>query len=152
VDIAIGRAHPDELSAVLALLAEASLPTEEVAEHFADFLVARAEGKVVGSVGIERYGPSALLRSLAVVPEYRGHGLGTALTERALDDARQQGVQRVFLLTTTAADFFPGFGFKRIHREEADSAVQDSMEFRTACCASAVCMRLDLTRGSPAAG
>jgi amino-acid N-acetyltransferase len=144
VDVAIGRAHSDELSAVLELLAEASLPAEGVAEHFPDFLVARADGQVVGSVGIERYGPSALLRSLAVAPAHRGRGLGRALTERALDAARLLGVRRVFLLTTTAADFFPRFGFKRIHREEVDRAVQDSVEFRTACCASAVCMRLDL--------
>jgi N-acetylglutamate synthase-like GNAT family acetyltransferase len=143
VDVVIGRAHPDELSAVLALLAEASLPAEGVAEHFDDFLVARAEGKVVGSVGIERYGPSALLRSLAVAPAHRGRGLGRALTERALDGARLRGVRRVFLLTTTAADFFAGSGFKRIPGEEADSAVRASVEFRTACCASAVCMRLD---------
>jgi N-acetylglutamate synthase-like GNAT family acetyltransferase/precorrin-6B methylase 2 len=140
----ITRARREDLSAVLALLAKASLPTEGVAEHFERFLVARADGRVVGSVGIERYGSSALLRSLAVAPEHRGQGLGKDLTERAIQEARTEGVERIFLLTETAAGFFSKFGFKRIAREEADAAVQDSVEFRTACCRSAVCMRLDL--------
>lgn len=144
VDVEIIKAEPKDLNTVLALLADASLPKEGVAEHFQDFLVARAKGQVVGSVGMERYGQSALLRSLAVAPQYRGRGLGRALTRRLLEQAREQGVKRVFLLTTTAPDFFPKFGFRRIPREGADTEVKDSVEFRTACCQSAVCMRLDL--------
>lgn len=142
--IAITKAKPDELNAVLTLLADASLPPDGVAEHFEHFLVARAEDRVVGAVGMEHYGQSALLRSLAVAAEYQGQGLGRALTERLLQEARGRGVKRVFLLTETAADFFPRFGFKRIAREEADAEVQRSVEFRTACCQSAACMRLDL--------
>lgn len=55
-----------------------------------------------------------------------------------------RGVKRVFLLTDTAAEFFPEFGFRRIPREEADAEVKRSLEFHTACCQSAICMRLDL--------
>lgn len=140
----ISKARPEDVDAVLALLSQASLPTEGVAEHFAHFLVARAGGKVVGAVGLEFYGASALLRSLVVAPEYRGHGLGKTLTERILATAGTHGVRNVFLLTATAGGFFPKFGFKRIAREEADPAVQESVEFRVACCRSEVCMRLDL--------
>ena len=142
--IAIAKAKPDELNAVLTLLADTSLPRDGVAEHFEHFLVALAEGRVVGAVGMEHYDQSALLRSLAVAAEYRGQGLGQALTERILQEARGWGIQRVFLLTETAADFFPRFGFKPIPREAADPAVQGSVEFRTTCCQSAACMRLDL--------
>lgn len=144
MDVHITNASPEDLAAVLVLLADASLPQVGVAEHFHNFLVAREGGRVVGAVGLERYGPSALFRSLVVVPEYRGRGLGRSLTERMLDEARKAGVKRLFLLTDTAAEFFPKFGFRRIAREEADPEVQDSVEFRTACCQSAVCMRLDL--------
>jgi amino-acid N-acetyltransferase len=140
----ISRADPEDLGAVLTLLTKAFLPREGVAEHFRHFLVARANGGVVGSLGMERYGPSALLRSLAVAPEYRGQGLGRALTERLLEEAREQGVKRVFLLTETAAGYFPRFAFKPIASEDADVEVQRSVEFRTACCRSAICMRLDL--------
>jgi len=140
----IVKAQPDDLTAVLALLAEASLPREGVAEHFAHFLVARAGSEVVGSVGMEPYGSSALLRSLVVAEEYRKRGLGRALAERLLREAGARGVKRVFLLTETASDFFAALGFRRIGRDQADPAVQGSVEFGPVCCQSAVCMRLDL--------
>jgi amino-acid N-acetyltransferase len=100
----------------------------------------------VGVVGLEYYGASALLRSLAVAPEARGRGLARALTAQALAAAREQGITQIFLLTETAAAFFPQFGFTRIAREETDAAVQDSVEFRLARCHSAVCMRCTLAQ------
>jgi amino-acid N-acetyltransferase len=143
-DVEITSTSPEDLNAVLILLADATLPQEGVREHFPHFLVARVDGRVIGAVGIERYGVSALLRSLAVAPEYRGQGLGRALVERLLQEAQEQGVKRIFLLTETAPEFFPKFGFRRVAREDTDIAVQQSAEFRTACCQSAVCMCLNL--------
>ena len=76
MEVEITKASPEDLGVVLDLLAGASLPKEGVAEHFQHFLVARAEGSVVGAVGMEPYGESALLRSLVVAPARRGCGLG----------------------------------------------------------------------------
>lgn len=78
----ITNACPEDLHAVLTLLAETPLPRDGVSDHFQHFLV--------------------------------------------------------------APEFFPRFGFRRIAREEADSTVRGSTEFRTACGESAVCMSLDL--------
>lgn len=144
MEVELASARPEDLDAVLALLTDASLPRDGAAEHFENFLVTRAGSRVIGAVGMERYGPNALLRSLVVAPSHRGQGLGRALTERLLQEASKQGVKQVFLLTVTAPGFFPRFGFKRIAREEADAGVKQSVEFRAACCQSAVCMRLDL--------
>jgi amino-acid N-acetyltransferase len=143
-DAGIVRARPRDLEPVLALLGQASLPGAGVAEHFENFLVAREDERIVGAVGWERDGQSALLRSLVVAPAHRRWGLGQALTERLLEEARAQGVRRVFLLTETAAGFFPRFGFKPLRRDEADPTVRRSVEFTTACPDSAVCLRLDL--------
>jgi amino-acid N-acetyltransferase len=142
--VEITNAKPEDLNAVLTLLAAVSLPQEGVLEHFQHFLVAQEGGKLIGAAGMEHYGSSALLRSLAVDPAYQGHGLGRALTERILQAAKEQGLTQILLLTETAPEFFPKFGFRRIAREETDAAVQQSVEFRTACCQSAVCMRLTL--------
>jgi amino-acid N-acetyltransferase len=142
--IEIRNGKPEDLNAVLTLLAAVSLPGEGVLEHFQHFLVAHEDGKLIGAIGMEPYGLSALLRSLAVAPEYQGQGLGRALVERLLHQAREQGVKQIFLLTETALEFFPKFGFTCIAREETDAAVQQSVEFRTACCQSAGCMRLPL--------
>lgn len=142
--VELGPARPEDLAEVLGLLGRAGLPPDGVAGHVTGFLVARAAGRLVGVVGLELYGASALLRSLAVAPEWQGRGLGTTLARRALEAARARGVERVFLLTTTAADFFRRLGFRPVGREEVDPAVRGSAEFAAACCQTAVVMRLDL--------
>lgn len=141
---ALTRARREDLAVVLALLELSGLPVEGVAEHLDAFWVARADGALVGCVGLEQYGESALLRSLAVAPSWRKQGLGRALTGRVLDDARQRRLKRVFLLTETAAGFFAEAGFERIARGDADAAVQESVEFTAVCPVTAVCMRLAL--------
>jgi amino-acid N-acetyltransferase len=50
----------------------------------------------------------------------------------------------VYLLTTTAESYFPKFGFVQTTREVVPTAVQQSVEFRSACPASAVVMRKTL--------
>jgi amino-acid N-acetyltransferase len=146
-DASIAPARPELLADALDLLAEAELPLDGVAERFSEFLVARAGGRLVGVVGLEVYGDSALLRSLAVRADHRGRGLGQALTRAALRQARVRGVRRVYLLTETAAPFFERFGFGVIRREAADPAVQESVEFRSACPQSATCLALELSTG-----
>lgn len=106
-------------------------------------LVARdpARARVVGTAALEFYSDGALLRSVAVDVAFQGQRLGHALTEAALQLAEAHGAKAVFLLTNTAPDFFPKFGFERIARAEVPASVQESVEFRSACCASAVVMR-----------
>ena len=61
--------------------------------------------------------------------------------------AREHGVENVFLLTTTAEGFFPKFGFALIQRNDVPRSVQSSVEFHSACPASAVVMRKVLAGG-----
>jgi len=102
--------------------------------------VAQAEGRLVGVVGLELYGQSALLRSAAVEESWRGSGVGRLLVERALDLARGRGIEDVYLLTTTAENYFPKFGFVCVRRDEVAQGVRSSVEFQTACPASATVM------------
>jgi amino-acid N-acetyltransferase len=141
--VTVVAAVPADLDRVLALLVAAALPTAGVAEHFGRFLVARADGDVAGCVGLELYGTSGLLRSLAVSPSHRGRGLGRDLAGRALADAQRCGVGHLFLLTETAADFFTRLGFRRVTRAEAEKFVGESVELRSACPHACACMRLD---------
>lgn len=142
---AITEAGAGDLDAVLALLSRVNLPTEGVAEHFGHFFVARDGGELIGCVGMECYGESALLRSLAVAPEAQRGGLGRELTARLLAEARARGVREVVLLTTTAADFFTRhFDFTPAERSEFDDAFAASPEWRLPRCSSAACLRLRL--------
>jgi amino-acid N-acetyltransferase len=136
----ISAAAPPDLPAVLDLLERSQLPSAGLADHVASTLVARDGVRIVGTVALELYGQAALLRSVAVAAERRGQGLGQALTRAALELARQRGVRTVYLLTETAAAFFPRFGFRPIPRPEVDPAVLGSAEFTTACSVSALVM------------
>jgi amino-acid N-acetyltransferase len=142
--VILRRARPEDLGAVERLLRDAELPLAGVAEHLGGFRVAVSAGGVVGAVGIERYDPFGLLRSAVVERESRGRGLGTLLTTRALEDARTLGLRAVYLLTTTAADYFTRFGFRRIPRAEVAPELWKSAELQGACPETAILMVLDL--------
>ncbi len=133
-----------ELHALFDLLQQSGLPLDGLHDHLATTLVAREDGQVLGSVALELYGDAALLRSVAVVAERRGSGLGQCLTQEALAFARSQGVRTLYLLTETAASFFSRFGFRPVARDAVLPTVQRSVEFTTACPASALVMVLDL--------
>ena len=140
----IRTATVTDVADVLHLLEGNGLPVMGVSDHVDTLLVAHDEGRVIGSAGLELYGDSALLRSVVVDRLARGSGVGQRLTVAALDLARQHGIGDVFLLTTTAEKFFPRFGFERTNREEVPDAVRNSVEFTSACPASAVVMRKHL--------
>ena len=135
-----GRDVPD----ILALLSRSDLPADGLADHVATTFVAERHDKIVGCAAVEVYGPAGLLRSVAVDAAWRGEGLGRQLTAAALDLARRRGVKSIYLLTTTAGDFFPRFGFARIERSAMDPALAPSAELRGACPDSALTMRADL--------
>jgi amino-acid N-acetyltransferase len=149
--VIIDSARDAELPAVLALLKQAGLPPDGLSDHLSTTLVARDASSIVGSAALELYGDAALLRSVAVDQRLRGQGLGQQLTHAALDLARQHGVDTVYLLTETATDFFPRFGFQPTTRSAVAPAVQPSVEFTSACPASAAVLALDLHAPSPAA-
>lgn len=138
--IEIGELAPGEEPALLSLLSRCGLPVAGVEERLGDALVARREGSVVGSAVLELYREGALLRSVAVDERFRGSGLGTRLCEKALELARLRGSTRVFLLTESAGEFFTRFGFRPIERERVPVSVRGSVEFTSACPASAVVM------------
>jgi amino-acid N-acetyltransferase len=149
--VIIDSACDAELPAVLALLEQAGLPPDGLSDYMATTLVAREMNRIIGSAALELYGDAALLRSVAVDQHLRGLGLGQQLTLAALDLARQHGVATVYLLTETATDFFPRFGFRPIARSAVAPAVQQSVEFTSACPASAAVLALDLHAPSPTA-
>lgn len=137
--VVIREATPRDQEAIRALLSAADLPLDGVAET--QFTVAVHEGRVVGSAGLEIHGDSALLRSVAVDPAWRGRGVGEALVRSALDAASACKLDPVVLLTTTAPSWFPRFGFERIERGDVPPSLLTSVEFTKACPASATVMR-----------
>ena len=139
-DVVLRPARPEDYAAVQALLESAALPTAGVDGWFDRFVIAESAGRIVGVAGLEVYGADGLLRSVAVADDWRGRGLGDALTTMILQAAARDGIKDVYLLTTTAAEYFPRHGFRRIDRESASDAVKSSLEFSELCPASSVVM------------
>ena len=144
---AIRVAAPGDYAGVVRLLEAADLPTAGLKRSLPDFLVAEESGRVVGAVGLEIYGDCALLRSAVVAAGKRGSGLGRDLVESLLKRAGTRGVREIYLLTTTAENFFPRFGFARISRDVVAAPVRASQEFRGACPDSAIAMRKVMESG-----
>jgi amino-acid N-acetyltransferase len=74
-------------------------------------------GRVLGCGALHIYWENlAEIRALAVTPEVTHRGIGTALVEELLNEARELGVEQVFLFTY-APKFFGRFGFIQVeHR------------------------------------
>lgn len=145
VDASIHPATSDDRTAIVALLEAAGLPHDLPKEILPEFRVLRVEGSVRGVVGLEPVGQTALLRSLAVDPAVQGQGYGTALVREAEAHAREQGLDVLYLLTTTAAGFFAELGYKPAARAEVPSAIAQTDEFARLCPDTATCMQKSLT-------
>lgn len=129
-----------DLPAIESLLTASHLPLAGIVDTIPGFVVAESNGRIVGTAAIEVCCENALLRSVAVAPEWRSRGLGRALVTRVIADAEARGIRALYLLTTTAEHYFPSFGFQQVTRDAVPSDVQETEEFRGACPASAIVM------------
>jgi len=141
LQLSIRRGQSTDMPAVLALLQGAGLPTADLTSaRELTMWVLEARDSLLGVIALERFGTDALLRSLAVAPEYRKHGLGHELVARLEQDAQANGVAQLVLLTETAEPFFRSLGYDIIDRRCVSEELKQSAEFRSLCPVSAVCM------------
>jgi len=128
----------DDFPAIASLLLVSGLPLDGLSADRPFAVVAVSADRLIGCADVERYGSSALLRSVAVDPTVRGSGIGRRLVEAALSNPAD--LTQVYLLTETAGGFFGRLGFRRTSRSRVPPAVRASVEFTTACPASAIAM------------
>jgi amino-acid N-acetyltransferase len=128
------------------LVEESGLPVSGVGLGVGRFDVAEETGRIVGTIGLERYGRVGLLRSAAVAADFRGRGVGQLLVEHAMESAGADGIERLYLLTTTAAPYFSRLGFIRIPRSTVPPEIRESDEFAALCPETATVMMKELSR------
>jgi TrmH family RNA methyltransferase len=135
----------EDLPVVEALLEGSGLPKEGVRDLAgAGLTVAEAPDGLLGCAALEVHGLHGLLRSVAVHPVRRGHGVGEALVLDRVRAARELRLEAIWLLTTGAADWFARFGFGRVERDAVPPEIRASWEFSVHCPAEAIVMSLPL--------
>ena len=83
-------------------------------EDIQDFWVADDGDRVVGCGALHPlWEDLAEIRTVAVDPSVRGHGVGRMIVERLIATVRELGIARVFVLTFER-EFFAAFGFREI--------------------------------------
>jgi amino-acid N-acetyltransferase len=137
----VRRIRAVDLAAAEALLISTRLPTEELILHIDNVFAAWDGAAMVGVVGLEDHGGLGLLRSLAVAESHRRKGLARLLCDTVLARAATLGLPEIWLLTTTAEDWFLRAGFERVDRDHAPPCVRTHRQFTGLCPASAVLMR-----------
>ena len=108
------------------------------------YVVAEAGGQIVAYAGLMCIEPIADVQTIAVVPEFEGKGIGSAILTELIEEARRRGAWEVLLEVRAdnprAQALYTRFGFEQIHvrrryyRDGADALI----------------MRLTLTEGTPA--
>lgn len=139
--LTLRRTDDTALSYVESLLEENGLPSADVRTNPGRFYVGYDGGDRVGIGGVEIYGTDGLLRSVVVERSERGNGFGAAMCEALEAKARADGVETLYLLTTTALEFFATRGYAEIERSDAPATIRQTTEFEDLCPATAACMK-----------
>lgn len=137
----IEPAQPTDQAAIVALLEQGHLLTEDLPIGLPDFVIAKEEGQPIGVAGLQRFGSVGLLRSIAVDPRYQGKQIAAQLVTRLLETAQRSSLQEVYLITNTADRYFERYGFQPINRQEVPAAIQQTQQFSDLCPSSAIVMK-----------
>ena len=133
-------ANGDLKQAVITLLKENNLPVIDL--DFGKYLFALLHNDtIVGTGGLEFFGDCALLRSVSVKKDLHGKGLGKLIITELEKISGKKGINCLYLLTTTAKDFFIRVGYEEIERESVPLSIKNTSEFSSLCPSSATVMR-----------
>jgi len=90
----------------------------ELYGNLRDLFVYEDDGSLLGCCALHvDWQDLAELKSLAVDESRKGKGIGRALVEAVLKEAKELKINKVFVLTYVP-EFFKKYGFKKISREE----------------------------------
>ena len=123
------------------LLAECGLPSEDLDDGSdVRFIASGPVSEPIAIAGLELYLPYGLLRSVAVSAAARGTGVGKMLVGEIEGLARLRRLNALYLLTTTAPDFFCRLGYSEVNRGTVPEEIKRSSEFASVCPDDAIVM------------
>jgi N-acetylglutamate synthase-like GNAT family acetyltransferase len=122
----IRAATQNDFAALDTILEASGLSAHAILEPNTSYWIAENDSLAVGCIGLEWGTRAALLRSAAVLPEHRKHGLGTQLLKTALNGARAEHKSFVYLFSTDAGEYWTRQGFDEVPVPELVEALPDA--------------------------
>lgn len=102
-------------------------PLVTLYEDVQEFWVAERDGTILGCGALHvLWEDLGEIRTLAVHPDARGQGVGGALVCALIEQARQLGLRRIFVLTFEEG-FFARYGFRTIEGTPVSPEVYEEM-------------------------
>ncbi|NOY73762.1 MAG: GNAT family N-acetyltransferase [Gammaproteobacteria bacterium] len=129
-----------DLNEVKKILIANGLPSVDFGEHFDNAVVVEEKGEIIGLGGLEICGDIGLVRSIVVIPRYRGKGIAKNIYRLIEDKASHLGINVLYLLTESATEYFKKLGFTVQRRTETPIAVMETKQFKALCPSSATVM------------
>ncbi len=126
---------------IITKLKDNKLPTEDIKLKIDNIYLIEDGGKRIGIAGLEILGRYGLVRSIVVDQEFRNKGYGKSIIEALIKLARLKKLKELYLLTTSAEEFFSKIDFEKIDRDQVPEEIKSSDEFNSLCPVSAVCMK-----------
>jgi amino-acid N-acetyltransferase len=129
-EVVVRRARTPDVRAIRSLVEPMTttrrIVTKDAVAYYEavhEFRVVEVDREVVGCGALHvMWEDLAEVRTVAVRPDLKGHGLGSAVLAELLQDARDLGVSRVFCLTFETS-FFGRHGFQRIDGQAVEPDV-----------------------------
>jgi amino-acid N-acetyltransferase len=132
---------PSDYDALRGALKAAGLPYADIDQSPGEFFrFVTDDGGLLGYGGFEAHGADGLLRSIVILEHFRGWGFGSQFVKVLENMARFNGIATLWLLTTTASDFFEKCGYQKTDRAAAPDAISKTTEFASLCPDTAVCL------------
>ncbi|NOY83755.1 MAG: GNAT family N-acetyltransferase [Nitrospirae bacterium] len=122
------------------------LPSDDCDHHIDNFIIAEKEGEMIGTGAIEVCGVYGLVRSIAVIPEWRGRGIARKILTLLEDRAYEKGMNTLYLLTETAVAYFGKLDFSVNKRTETPEEITKTKQFRVLCPSTATVMCREIVR------
>ena len=144
MNLIIKQATDREFDIIKKLLDDNNLPTTDIYQDNIQFFIGLINDKIMSVIGLEKYKDSGLLRSLAVNDLFKNQQVGTRLIQHLFNLCVSEHIDKIYLLTTTAENYFVKFGFLKIDRIEAPDILKQTREFKDICPLSAVLMYKNL--------
>jgi arsenate reductase len=128
-DLAIRPSTSQDMPTVIAMLKAEDLPCEEL-EMTIGWVAERA-GAIIGHVGLELTDDAAVLRSLVVTPDIRGHGVARRLMDRAEHEAAGRDI---FLRTQSIGPWVVRRGYIQVGIDQVPPSIKRTSEFSGCTC------------------